>query len=240
MNHIALPAARLNGPEAPGCWRRMLRLHAPWRLEPLMPHHAHELAVQYRNPQTAALTGLPAIDAGFDATRWIAARNAESPATYALVHDRLGLTGYGDLFLSRDEGYLCLWIGEDFRGRGWSKVLIGHLCELGRRAGLSVIWSSAYRSNLPSLRAMASVGFRTLDLQALPPDEERSFVYLPFTCRSMAEAREGMVDFCDRTDTGVRFDLPAAGHGAPAARGAPAAVCAASQPTLHPLSGDPS
>jgi GNAT superfamily N-acetyltransferase len=208
MNDMACAPPPADAFAAQGRWRRTFRLHAPWRLEPLAVHHAGELAVQYRSAATAALTGLPPIADGFDAEQWIAARNEESEATYALMHDRFGLVGYGDLYLCRDEGYLCLWIGEDFRGRGWSKVLIGHLCALAQRAGLSVIWSSAYRSNRASLRAMASVGFCTLDLHALAPDDGRAFVCMPFVHRSPARLRKGMVDFCIRTDTGVRF----AGH----------------------------
>lgn len=209
MTETALPPDLTRRNDAHRVWLRTVRLQAPWRLEPLHARHAGELAVQYRNPQTATLTGLPAIDEGFDAVQWIAARNAESPATYALIHDRFGFVGYGDLFLDRDEGYVCFWLGEDYRGRGWSKVLIDHLCALARNAGLSVIWSSAYRSNQASLHAMAGAGFRTLDLRALPPDEERSFVFLPLSYRSLDSARDGMVAFCDRTDTGVRFEPPA-------------------------------
>lgn len=205
MNEVDCTAPPARVLAAHGRWRRTFRLRSPWRLEPLSIHHADELAVQYRNTETAALTGLPPINESFDVAQWIAARNEESEATYALMHDRFGLVGYGDLYLSRDEGYMCLWIGEDFRGRGWSKVLIAHLCALAQRAGLSVIWSSAYSSNHASLRAMASVGFRTLELRALAPDDARIFVCMPFAYRTPADVHKGMVDFCQRTGTGVRF-----------------------------------
>lgn len=187
-------------------WRQAFHLHGPWWLEPLDQRHAPALAVQYRNPDTSGMTGLPPIDEGLDAIEWIKLRNDESPATYAFMHARHGFVGYGDLFLDRDEGYLCMWMGEDFRGRGWGRALAQHLCALGQRAGLSVVWSSAYHNNLPSLRAMASAGFITLDLRALPPDEERLFVYRPLRPFTVEQARAGMVDFCDRTHTGVRFD----------------------------------
>lgn len=187
-------------------WRQAFHLHGPWWLEPLGHRHAPALAHQYRNPDTAGMTGLPPIDADLGAIEWIDMRNRESPATYAFMHARYGFVGYGDLFLHRDEGYLCMWLGEDFRGRGWGRALVRHLCALGQRAGLSVVWSSAYHANLPSLRAMAASGFLTLDLRALPPDEARVFVYRPLRPFTTDEARAGMVDFCDRTETGVRFD----------------------------------
>ncbi|NIN27310.1 MAG: GNAT family N-acetyltransferase [Xanthomonadales bacterium] len=187
-------------------WRHPFHLHGPWWLEPLEQRHASALAVQYRDPATSGMTGLPLIGEGLDATEWIRLRNEESPATYAFMHARYGFVGYGDLFLHRDEGYLCMWMGEDFRGRGWGRALVQHLCALGQRGGLSVIWSSAYHANLPSLRAMAAAGFLTMDLRALPPDEARVFVYRPLRPFTTEEARAGMVDFCDRTETGVRFD----------------------------------
>lgn len=187
-------------------WRQAFHLHGPWWLEPLSHRHAAALAAQYRHPDTAGMTGLPPIDPELSATDWIDTRNQESPATYAFMHARHGFVGYGDLFLDRDEGYLCMWMGEDFRGRGWGRALVQHLCALGQRAGLSVIWSSAYHANLPSLRAMAAAGFLTLDLRALPPDEARVFVYRPLRPFTTEQALAGMVDFCDRTQTGVRFD----------------------------------
>lgn len=200
-------------------WRRPFHLNGPWWLEPLATRHAAALAVQYRNPQTAARTGLPELGDDLDARQWIELRNDESPATYAFMHARHGLVGYADLFLSRDEGYLCMWIGEDFRGRGWSKALVAQTCALGRQAGLSVIWSSAYQTNHASLKAMAHAGFRELDLHALPPDELRRFVWLPFTGMSPGQAREGMADFCDRTGTGVRFAPDGPADGDPSAPG---------------------
>lgn len=187
-------------------WQRPFHLNGPWWLEPLLPRHASALAMQYRHPDTAAMTGLPEIDEELDALGWIEMRRRESPATYAFMHARFGFVGYGDLFLHRDEGYLCMWMGEDYRGRGWGAALVEHLGALARHAGLAVIWSSAYQHNTPSLRSMSKAGFRTLDLRALPPDEERQFVYLPLRSWSSAEARAGMVDFCDRTNTGVRFE----------------------------------
>jgi GNAT superfamily N-acetyltransferase len=171
-----------------------------------MPRHASALAEQYRNPDTAAMTGLPELGEELDAAGWIDIRRRESPATYAFMHARFGFVGYGDLFLNRDEGYLCMWLGEDYRGRGWGKVLVHHLGEFARQAGLSVIWSSAYQHNTPSLRSLSGAGFHTLDMRALPPDEERQFVYLPLRPWLASEARAGMADFCDRTQTGVRFD----------------------------------
>lgn len=187
-------------------WREPFHLDGPWWLEPLQSRHASALAVQYRNPDTAAMTGLPELDEGLDALAWIDLRRRESPATYAFMHARFGFVGYGDLFLHREEAYLCMWMGEDFRGRGWGKVLVHHLGALAQRAGLSVIWSSAYHHNKASLRSMAAAGFRTLELRALPPDEERVFVYLPLRPWSLNEACAGMKGFCDRTQTGVRFD----------------------------------
>lgn len=186
-------------------WQSPFHLNGPCWLEPLQARHASALAQQYRNPDTAAMTGLPELEEGLDALAWIELRRRESPATYAFMHARFGFVGYGDLFLDRDEAYLCMWMGEDFRGRGWGKVLVRHLGALAQCAGLSVIWSSAYHHNTASLRSMAAAGFQTLDLRALPPDEERLFVYLPLRPWSLDEACAGMKGFCDRTHTGVRF-----------------------------------
>lgn len=220
----ALTAAmHLRGDDATGLWTRLDRLRhytpavpSPWResflwssellLEPLNPDHAEALAWQYRDPATAELTGLPPMDADLPPPAWIERRLADSPATYAWVHRRLGLVGYGDLHLHRQAGYLCMWVGSDFRGLGLGRALVGALCRLAFDRGLDLVLSSAYQTNQLSIRSLARNGFRTIPVRAIEPDHERVFFSCSRSAITETRARRRLIEFCDLTHTGVRFE----------------------------------
>lgn len=194
---------------------RLSDLQRPWRqpfafgqqmlLEPLQVDHAEALAWQYRDPATAQLTGLPEIGADLPAPAWVERRLQESPATYAWVHRRLGLVGYGDLYLHRQAGYLCMWIGTDFRGQGLGRSVVKALCQMAFQRGLDLVLSSAYETNQRSIRSLQANHFVPIPVRAEEPDHERRFFSLSIAPITPTRARRRLVEFCDLTNTGVRF-----------------------------------
>lgn len=197
-------------------WRRPLAWGAQLLLEPLTVDHAADLAWQYRDPATALLTGLPEIGEALPAQAWIERRLQDSPATYAWVHRRFGLVGYGDLYLHRQAGYLCMWVGSDFRGQGLGRSLVAALCQLAFDRGLDMVLSSAYETNRLSIRSLLANRFAPIPVRAEEPDHERLFFARSLIPVTPTRARRRLVEFCDLTGTGVRIqpgwaptDLPA-------------------------------
>lgn len=186
-------------------WRLPLACGPELLLEPLCIDHAPDIARQYREPSTAVLTGLPAIDPDLPAEQWVQWRLDDSPATYAWVHRRWGLVGYGDLYLHRQAGYLCMWVGADFRGQGLGRALVSALCGLAFERGLDLVLSSAYETNQRSIRSLQASRFSPIPIQAVEPDHERRFFYLSSHPVSPTRARRRLIEFCDLTGTGVRF-----------------------------------
>ncbi len=182
---------------ASASWTRTIECPGGLTLQPLAESHAQALAHQYRDAQTALRTGLPAMRAG-GARDWIAQRQSESPATYAWMHVELGLVGYGELHLEGSTASLCLWIGCDFRGRGFGTRLVKALCSLARANGLQRVLSAAFSDNLHSLRALRAAGFVEFEAEGF----DRTCRHLVWTPHSLTphEAQQHLVEFCRRRD----------------------------------------
>lgn len=202
---------------------RLAELAAPWRmqheragcaliLDPLHVSHAPMLLRQMRDPSIATMTALPALAPGDDGRAWIQSRLDDGNAAYAIVHRNLGMVGYLDLRLWKSTAFVCYWIGADFQGLGFCAPALELGCELALRNGIELILSSAYDDNVRSLRVLRKTGFRPLRIRALEPDSDRSFVMLPAEPMDEDEATQRLIEFCDRTGSGLRFP-PAAGQG---------------------------
>ena len=154
-------------------------------------------SVVFNGDAAALRTGLPAMRAG-GARDWIAQRQSESPATYAWMHVELGLVGYGELHLEGSTASLCLWIGCDFRGRGFGTRLVKALCSLARANGLQRVLSAAFSDNLHSLRALRAAGFVEFEAEGF----DRTCRHLVWTPHSLTphEAQQHLVEFCRRRD----------------------------------------
>jgi RimJ/RimL family protein N-acetyltransferase len=199
---------------------RLAALDAAWRvqegsgespllLDPLHADHAPMLRRQMRDPAIPAMTALPALDAADDGRGWIQARLQDSPATYAIVHRQLGFVGYIDMRLWETTAFVCYWIGPDFQGMGFCPPAIELARGLAHRNGVELLLSSAYDDNARSLRSLRRCGFRDLDVRALPPDGDRTFVMLPLVTMEEDEAARRLVEFCKNTGSGLQFDAAA-------------------------------
>jgi RimJ/RimL family protein N-acetyltransferase len=147
------------------------------RLEPLGHHHLQDFALQYADPQIAALCCLPAFR---DDRRWHAwldgCWRCGDEWLYAVIHREWGFVGSVSLCRHRDLGFFYYWIGRDFRGARIGpaavRLLLQDACD---RLGLRACYAKVFADNFPSRRALGRLGFAPLDVRAAPPDEREMF-----------------------------------------------------------------
>jgi RimJ/RimL family protein N-acetyltransferase len=199
--------------------RRIASRSVPWKmpyssgessllmLDPLVPDHAPMLFRQMRDPSIASMTALPPLDQGDDGRAWIQARIDEGTHAYALIHRSLGFVGYLDLRVWQSTAFVCYWIGPDYQGRGFCALAIDLAFDLALRSGIDLLLSACYDDNVRSRRALHKCGFIPMDgVRALSPDDDRVFVMRPAVPMQVSEARQRLVDFCDNTASGLRFE----------------------------------
>lgn len=151
----------------------------PVVLEPLDASHADALFYQYRDPQIAVMTGLPALGSVEDARAWIAAAGEEQgKVNFAIMHRDWGFTGLVNLAISGYASFFCFWIGVDFQGMGLSSAAGRLVCRHAVGQGVTVMLTSAYKDNHRSIRALKRIGFSELKVRACPPDHDRIFFSL--------------------------------------------------------------
>ena len=160
-----------------GVWRQPIE-HAelPMVLEPLDASHAEAMLYQYRDPQIAIMTGLPAMTTLESMQQWIDEQLRESAwAHFAIMHRDLGFVGYINLAISDHAAFFCFWTGVDFQGRGLATQAGKLVCDYARSFGVPVVLTSAYTDNQRSITALKRIGFTEIPIRALPPDHERIF-----------------------------------------------------------------
>lgn len=163
-----------------GVWRQPLdHPELPLVLEPLDASHAEAMLYQYRDPQIAIMTGLPAMTTLESMQQWIDEQIREKTwAHYCIMHRDLGFVGYINLAISEHAAFFCFWTGVDFQGRGWATQAGKLACEYARQSGVSVMLTSAYLDNQRSINALKRIGFSEIPIRAVPPDHERIFYAL--------------------------------------------------------------
>jgi RimJ/RimL family protein N-acetyltransferase len=198
--------------------RRIESMSAPWRqqhslndctlmLDPLVPDHAPALCRQMRDPSITSMTALPPLDEGDDGRAWIQARIDEGTHAFAITHRTLGFVGYLDLRIWQSTAFVCYWIGPDYQGRGFCAPSVALACDLAFRHGIDLLLSASYDDNLRSRRVLHKCGFVSMDgVRAIAPDEERLFVMRPAVPIEGGVARQRLIDFCDNTASGMRFE----------------------------------
>lgn len=175
----------------------------PVVLEPLDESHADALFHQYRDPQIAVMTGLPALASAEAARAWIAESASEKgKVNYAIMHRDWGFTGLVNLAISGHVSFFCFWIGVDFQGLGLSSAAGRLVCRHAASQGVTVMLTSAYKDNHRSIRALKRIGFSELSLRACPPDHDRMFF-------ALIDSRAGEVDGnAELRDYYLREQLP--------------------------------
>lgn len=174
-------------------------------LEPLAPRHARALLHQYRDPQIAAMTGLPAMTDLAGTQSWIGRRLDEPVWPWVVIHREQGLAGYVDFSLRERSGFLCFWIGVDFQGQGLARRAATLACREGFAAGLEHILTSAFDDNTRSLRALRGAGFEDFALRALAPHDDRTFLWMKSPRGSARNATRALRDYYSDPADGLRF-----------------------------------
>jgi RimJ/RimL family protein N-acetyltransferase len=145
-------------------------------LVPLDEDHAQELYEQYLDPQISELTRLPELDTPEAARAWITEQTQEAGrATYALVHIDAGLIGVVSTQTHGEDGYFYFWIGSAHQGNGFGRRAGHLLCLQAERLGVRRLFTSAYQTNHRSIDALHVLGFQSLPLQAVRPDDDLLF-----------------------------------------------------------------
>jgi RimJ/RimL family protein N-acetyltransferase len=158
-------------------WRQPPGDDAELVLEPLAAHHAAALLRQYRDPQIAVMTSLPALQTQEQALDWIARENGDAgKLNCAVMHACWGLVGMVSLHCSGDAGYFYFWIGCDFQGRGYGPAAAALLWPHAAQRGVGTVYTSAFADNARSRHALRLAGFAPLAASALAPDDELLFM----------------------------------------------------------------
>lgn len=76
-----------------------------------------------------------------------------------LVNDKGMIGGYGHLDFEK-HFWLGIYIGEKFRGKGLSKIILNNLLISGKKLGLDSIHLSVYKSNKTAIKAYNKQGFK--------------------------------------------------------------------------------
>lgn len=158
-------------------WRVDLHHEAlPIVLEPLDLSHAEAFYYQYRDPQIAVMTGLPALTTLDEVKNWITEQEIDqNRVNYSIMHADYGFVGYINLAVSEHAAYFCFWTGVDFQGHGVATAAGRLACQHACKLGVNVMLTSAYSDNARSIRALKRIGFVELKIRALPPDQDRIF-----------------------------------------------------------------
>jgi RimJ/RimL family protein N-acetyltransferase len=182
---------------------------SPLLLEPLHAGHASALAWQMRDPSITTMTVLPPLAEGDDGTAWIQSRHQEGGKAYAIVHRQHGFVGSLEFRVWETTAFVSCWIGADYQGLGFYGPALALGCDLAHGNGIDLILSAAFDDNERSMRGLRRCGFRKLDVRALAPDHDRTFVVLSNETDSDDEAVRRLVDFCVNTKSGLRFSAQA-------------------------------
>lgn len=151
----------------------------PISLEPLDNSHAEAFFYQYRDPQIAVMTGLPALNSIEEVRAWIKEQETQTNRTdYSIMHAEFGFVGYINLAISEHASFFCFWTGVDFQGHGIATAAGRLACHYASQNGVNVMLTSAYSDNARSIRALKKIGFIELQIRALPPDHDRIFFSL--------------------------------------------------------------
>ncbi len=189
-------------------WRVELR-HSdlPLGLEPLDDSHAEALSHQYRDPQIAVMTGLPAMSGPEAVRQWMAGQQSDAGrVNYAVMHADWGFVGFINLAVSGPAAFFCFWTGVDFQGLGFATAAGRLACRRAAEVGVPVMLTSAYKDNHRSIRALKRLGFVELSIRACAPDQDRIFFALVDATAGEVDPAMELRDYYRRENLPMEFD----------------------------------
>jgi len=148
-------------------------------LEPLDKTHAEAFFYQYRDPQIAIMTGLPALKSVEETRQWIDEQEHDvGKVNYAIMMADEGFVGFINLAVSEHAAFFCFWAGVDFQGRAIASTAGRIVCRYAEKLGVTIMLTSAFIDNKRSIRSLTRMGFQELPVRALAPDNDRIFFIL--------------------------------------------------------------
>ena len=178
----------------------------PITLEPLDESHAEAYWRQYRDPQIAVMTGLPALNTLDEVRRWIQSQpDEQGRVNFAVMHADWGFVGCINLAVSAHAAFFCFWTGVDFQGAGFATAAGRLACAYAATLGVPVMLTSAYKDNHRSTRALSRIGFTPLSIRALPPDQDRIFFSLIDSAAGPVDSNRELVDYYAREKLPLQF-----------------------------------
>jgi RimJ/RimL family protein N-acetyltransferase len=179
----------------------------PLTLEPLDESHAEAYWRQYRDPQIAVMTGLPALNTLDEVRRWIQSQpDEQGRVNFAVMHADWGFVGFINLAVSAHAAFFCFWTGIDFQGAGFATAAGRLACAHAATLGVPVMLTSAYKDNHRSTRALSRIGFVPLSIRALPPDQDRIFFSLIDSSAGQVDSHRELVDYYVREKLPLQFE----------------------------------
>lgn len=178
----------------------------PIVLEPFDLSHAEAYTRQYRDPQIAVMTGLPALKTVDEVRHWIGEQEKEKGrVNFAVMHQDWGFVGFINLAVSEHAAFFCFWTGVDFQGAGFATAAGRLACAYAATQGVPVMLTSAYKDNHRSIRALRRIGFREMSIRACPPDQDRIFFSLIDPLAGEVDVADELVNYYSREKLPMQF-----------------------------------
>jgi RimJ/RimL family protein N-acetyltransferase len=179
----------------------------PITLEPLDQSHAESYFAQYRDPQIAIMTGLPALNSIDDTRRWIAEQSlGVGRVNFSVMHRDFGFVGFINLAVSAHASFFCFWTGVDFQGLGIATAAGRLACRYAASLGISVMLTSAYQDNARSIRALERIGFQAMSIRAAMPDQDRLFFSMVDPILGHIDVEKELMDYYTREKLPIKFN----------------------------------
>lgn len=146
-------------------------------LEPLDDRHALAMHHQYRDPQIAAMTRLPAFADVAALRAWITGHAGDRKRLdCAVLHAEYGLVGTIGAHWHGEGAFMHFWIGADHQGKGLAARVVRLMLNLLTVHGMRHVFAAVYPDNYRSLRTLKRLGFAQLPMCALAPENSMMFL----------------------------------------------------------------
>jgi type IV secretory pathway TraG/TraD family ATPase VirD4/RimJ/RimL family protein N-acetyltransferase len=180
----------------------------PLRLQPLAPHHAEALSLQYRDIDVSMAFQLPASASPDGLSAWIdeAARDPHR-LDCVVLHEDWGAIGIVGAGVTDDAGLFSFWIGADHQGNGLGVQAARLLLPMLKAAGVRQLFAAVRPTNRRSLAALTTLGCAPMALTAQQPDHELRFLHLGNAEEAdTPDAKAALARVCAAHAAGLRFE----------------------------------
>lgn len=185
-------------------------LERPLRLQPLAPHHAEALSLQYRDIDVSMAFRLPASASPDGLAVWIdEATRDPHRLDCAVLHEDWGAIGIVGAGIADDACLFSFWIGADHQGQGHGVQAARLLLPMLEAAGVRQLFAAARPNNHRSLAALATLGCEPMAIAARQPDNELRFLRLGDATEAgvdTPDANAALARVCAAHAPGLRFD----------------------------------